>query len=326
MSVAAPVGGARLPAAPAGPPEATAVVDDAGERREPRTGFTRSLGYMTVAAVGFVAMGTFVQLAAPRVPILEIAAARAAIGAIGAYLVARVRHVPLGVGNRRVMWLRTVAGTAAMLCTFYALSVLPLAHVSALANTTPVFVAILGVVWLRERIGWLVGGALAVALAGAMLILDPHGGLETLAGLATLGAAVLSSIAMVSLRRLGATETPEAVVFHFSAVAAVVCLAAALPRLALPGALDALFLVGSGVGATVGQLAMTRAYQLDRAARVGAMGYMQILLSTAVGLVVLGQPLVTRVGLGIGAILCAGTLLVWSARRELGAAPGRAAR
>lgn len=278
--------------------------------------FGRSLALMALAAVGFAVMGACAQVASRRVHFLEVAAVRAAIGALGAFIFARARGTTLRIGNRRVMWVRTATGIAAMICTFYALSVLPIAHVSALGNTTPVFVAILGVVWLRERVGWLVGSSLAIALAGAMLILDPHGGIETLAGFVSLLAAVLASVAMVSLRKLGATESAEAVVLHFSVVAAIVCSTLSIPFASAPSIEDAAVMIGGGLGATVGQLAMTRAYQLDRAARVGAMGYLQILVSTLVGVTVLDQPLVARVGLGIAAIVCAGALLVWSALRE----------
>ncbi|MCC7535709.1 MAG: DMT family transporter [Deltaproteobacteria bacterium] len=292
---------------------------EAAESHRPSGGgnaFSRSLALMAVAAVGFVVMGACAQVASRRVPFLEVAAVRAAIGALGAFVFARVRGTPLRVGNRRVMWVRTATGIAAMICTFYALSVLPIAHVSALGNTTPLFVALLGVVWLRERIGWLVGSSLAVALSGALLILDPHGGVETFAGAVTLLAAVLASVAMVSLRKLGATESPEAVVLHFSVVAAVVCAVLSVPGAVVPSLGDAALMIGGGLGATVGQLAMTRAYQLDRAARVGAMGYLQILVSTLVGVTILDQPLVARVSIGIAAIVLAGALLVWSAKRE----------
>jgi drug/metabolite transporter (DMT)-like permease len=71
-----------------------------------------------------------------------------------------------------------------------------------------------------------------------------------------------------------------------------------------------------GVTATVGQLAITRAYALDKAARVGAAGWIQIVIALGIDAAVFHRwP--ERVALaGIAMLLASGALLVDDARRD----------
>jgi drug/metabolite transporter (DMT)-like permease len=71
-----------------------------------------------------------------------------------------------------------------------------------------------------------------------------------------------------------------------------------------------------GATATVGQLAITRAYALDKAARVGAVGWVQVVIALAVDAVVFAHRPEAAVTAGIAALLVAGGLLVEDARRE----------
>jgi drug/metabolite transporter (DMT)-like permease len=61
---------------------------------------------------------------------------------------------------------------------------------------------------------------------------------------------------------------------------------------------------------------MTRAYALDRAARIGATGWMQVVFALVLDRVVIGRtPPVSTLG-GIACVVGAGVLLVFDARRE----------
>jgi drug/metabolite transporter (DMT)-like permease len=278
---------------------------------------------MAVAAVGFAIMGACAKAASRSLPFLEVAFVRAAVGAVLVVAYARARGLSLRVGNRRVMALRAVSGTIAMGLTFFALSTAPLGEASALLNLTPLFVAAIGAVWLRERVEPLVGACLLLGLGGAALVFAPslRGGLGSLGSghpgsLAAVAAAATSALAMTSLRRLGSSETPEAVVAWFLGIGAIALGLLAAPSMRYPSPRDALLMLIAGASSTIAQVAMTRAYSMDVAARVGGMNYLNIVASLLLGVVVFGE----RPGLaalaGIGAILAAGALLVWSSRQR----------
>jgi|LNFM01.1.fsa_nt_gb drug/metabolite transporter (DMT)-like permease len=278
---------------------------------------------MLFASAAFTTMNAIAALLARRGVPWEMAAfARAFVGLGVALSVARARGVTLAVGDRRVMWTRSIAGSTSMVLTFYALTHMPLADATALLNTTPLWIAALAWLVLGERPGRAVLVALSVAIAGVYFVQRPSFARGELAGVVALTAGAASAVSMVSLRRLGA-EPPEAIVVHFSAVASVTTAIAMFSRvvrgspLHLPtSGLDWLCLALVGLTATIGQLALTRAYALDRAARVGAAGWAQVVLALIVdGALRATWPSPPALG-GIALLLCAGALLLESARRD----------
>jgi drug/metabolite transporter (DMT)-like permease len=139
--------------------------------------------------------------------------------------------------------------------------------------------------------------------------------------IATFGS-VLSALAMVLLRQLGgsgrgaaavAGESPEAIVVHFSLVAATVMVALTIPVWRTPSATGALMLVTTGVTGGLAQLAMTRAYALEHAAKVGTIGYLGVVLAHLLGVVVLDEVPGPDQAVGALLVVAAGVLLGWLA-------------
>ena len=184
-------------------------------------------------------------------------------------------------------------------------------------NLTPLFVAIIAVVWLRERVEGLVAACLAVGMVGAVLVFHPHAGFAIgRGGVAAAVASATAALAMTSLRRLGSSETSEAIVAWFQTCGAIVLGTLAAPHLIVPSGRDAALMTVAGVSATIAQVSMTRAYAADVAARVGGMNYLNIVASVALGIVVFGERPDPVALTGIVAIVASGLGLVWSARRQ----------
>ena len=256
---------------------------------------------MAAGAVLFALMNFFARLASSSASWTTVGGVRALVGALVAFGVARARGVSLVANDRKAVFWRSLFGTAAMSTTFYALSsrTLPLGDTVTLLNLTPVFLALLAPFVLREQTSAAVGVALLLSLGGVVLIVHPSfnwqgaspssGPSAGVTAVVAVAAAFFASIAMMMLRRVGKTETPEAIAVHFSVFAGVVMMSLSLFDLRLPTLRDAGFMVTGGVCAGFGQLALTRAYTLERAARVSGMGYLAIVASALLGAAVLGE-------------------------------------
>jgi drug/metabolite transporter (DMT)-like permease len=215
--------------------------------------YLAGLGWMLLAQLCFAVMNVSARLAGGDVPWPEVAAARFLVGVVLALLLARIRGVSLRITDRRASWGRAVFGTLSALCTFYALTSprIHLADAVTLGATAPIFVALLAPAVLGEPRSRAVGLAVLIAFIGVALVLQPR--FQSAIGvamIATLGA-LLYAFAMMLLRRLGAGESSEAVVLHFSLVALVTTVALAIPvfgeRPSLSQALGALAIVGAGL-------------------------------------------------------------------------------
>jgi len=274
------------------------------------------LGWMLLAQVCFAVMNVSARLAGGDLPWPEVAAARFLVGVLLAVGLARMRGVSLRITDRRASWGRAIFGTLSALCTFYALTSprIHLADAVTLGATAPIFVALLAPAVLGEPRSRAVGLAVVIAFTGVALVLQPR--FQSAAGvaaIATLGA-LLYAFAMMLLRRLGAGESGEAVVLHFSLVALVTTVALSIPVWRTPSPRAALFLLGTGMAGGGAQLAMTRAYSLDSAARVSALTYLGILFTVLLAIPVFGERPSLAQALGALAIIAAGLLLARSAQ------------
>lgn len=279
--------------------------------------------WMVLSSLLFAVMNVLVRLAAARVPWSEVAAVRTGVGALVAIGFAVGRGASLTIHDRRLSWARSIFGTMAMLCGFYAMSApaIALGDAVTLGSTSPIFVALLSPYLLGERSGARVWAATGLAFVGLCLVAGPSFHLAGhVATIATAGG-FFSGMAMIWLRKLSAgsgaaKESPEAIVAHFSLVAAAVALAVALPTLRVPDLTGALLLVGTGVFGGLAQLAMTRAYALEKAARLGAFGYLGIVFAHLFAAVALGERPRPVEAIGAAVIIAAGLSLALGAMRE----------
>jgi drug/metabolite transporter (DMT)-like permease len=276
------------------------------------------LGWMLLAQVCFATMNVSARLAGSGVPWPEVASARFLVGAVLAWGIARSRGASLAITDRRTSWMRAIFGTLSAVCTFYAITSrrINLGDAATLGATAPIFVAMLAPSLLGERSGRAVPVAAGIAFSGVALVLQPS--FESAIGVATVATlgAFLYAIALISLRRLGGGETHEAVVFHFSCVALATMTALAIPGWRTPTPHDLLWLVTTGVTGGLAQLAMTRAYSLDRAARVSTLTFLGIVFTHLLAIPIFGEHPGWSQAVGAVLVMVAGVLLVRSVKAE----------
>ena len=207
------------------------------------------------------------------------------------------REFPQGLATRRPLGhaLRSGLGAAAMFASFAAVALLPVAETTLLAQLTPVFMALGGVLLLGERFSLYRAGAIALALAGVAVLVLP--GLEAsreqgqLAGYA-LGAlsALLTAGALLTVRRISRTETAGSIAFYFILVSALAGLAT-LPLGWAPLKGDVVWLlVLSGLFGGSAHIAMTLALRYAEASRLAPFEYIALVWPVLADWLLFGLP------------------------------------
>lgn len=249
---------------------------------------------MLLGAAAFAVMATLSRAAADRCDWRIVTLARAGLMLVFAFVLARVRRVPLVFPGPRPLWLRSFAGTCAIFCTFYAYTHLPVGDAATLVNMIPVWVTLLSWPLLGVRPGVRVWAAVAVCLAGVVLIAEPHFKQGSLGAAAGVASSLFTAVVMMSLHRLGDVD-PRAVVVHFSvcATAATGAVFLASPEVvrqsaALSAGTVALLLSLAFAG-TIGQIALTRAFAQGSPPRVSLVGMTQIPMAVLLEILFLGR-------------------------------------
>jgi drug/metabolite transporter (DMT)-like permease len=267
--------------------------------------------WMTAAQVAFAGMAVGARVGGSGVPWQEVCASRFLVGALTAYVVARVRGQSLLITKQREAWLRSAFGTLSAAGTFFVFSApaLALGDAATLFATSPIFVALLSAPLLGERVPRGLAFALVLGFAGIGLVAQPS--FSTAGHLVAVGAmtAVSSALAMIWLRRIGPNESSEAIVFHFACIGSVAMILASVPVWQTPGPRAALVLAGTGLCGGLGQLLLTRAYSLDRAARVSALGYSGVVFTRTLGFPAFGEVPTLTQALGSLLVIASGVLL-----------------
>ena len=278
---------------------------------------------MAASAVLFAFMNFFVKLASSSASWQTVGFVRALVGALVALGVARARGSSLAVKDKRALLWRSLFGTAAMMATFYALSSrsLSLGDTVTLINLTPIFLALLAPIFLRERTSPVVALALLLSLGGVVLVLQPSfafppnaapGPSAAATAAVAIGASFLASIAMMMLRRVGQTETAEAIAAQYSLFAAATFGLLSLADLRMPTVRDALAMIAAGICAGFGQILLTRAYTLERAARVSGIGYLSVVASALLGAAILNERPATSALLGMSLVVLGGLVVTFT--------------
>ena len=166
---------------------------------------------------------------------------------------------PLRTGRFGMLALRGVLNCAAMLCFFTALSLSPLADVTALSFTAPLFATLLAVLILKERIGWRRVMAIAIGFCGTLIVLRP-GFTEIGLGYGlVLTAAVFWAACVIIIKDLGRTESAATITTYMSLVMAPLALIPALFVWSWPSLTDFGWLVALGLMGGCGQLEVSQA-------------------------------------------------------------------
>ena len=191
-------------------------------------------------------------------------------------------------------------------CWMYAIGALPLATVFAIEFTMPVWVAVLAVFVLGERMsrGRLV--ALVMGLAGVAIILRPGMAPFHWATLVMLLGAAGFAGNMIMTKRLSSTDSPYAVLFWMSATQLPITLAAAVPGWVQPAAADLPWIFVVGAGSYAAHYTMTRAMKLGDATLVVPIDFLRLPLIAVVGALFYDEPLEAAVFVG-AAVIFAGT-------------------
>lgn len=174
---------------------------------------------------------------------------------------------------------------------FFAIAAIPLAEVFAIEFTIPLWTALLAVLFLGERLTLRRVAAIAVGLAGVLLILRPGAGLMHPAAIAALGGAVAYAVSYVLTKRLTPSEAPLAILFYMTVVQLPLGLAGALLQwreLAWP---MAPWLLIVGLGALTAHYCIARAFALADIAVVIPVDFVRLPLVALIGYAFYGERL-----------------------------------
>ena len=297
---------------------ASAPVEAAHLETNPMLG----IGFKIASVTVFVAMSTLLK-AAEGVPVGQLIFFRSffAIFAIIFYLAWRgqlsgVFYTRNGFSH---FW-RGLVGVCAMSMSFFALTRLPLPEAIAINYASPLIAVILGAAILHEVVRFYRWSAVLIGLGGVMIIIWPRltvfssGGMghdEAIGAFAALGAAVLSAVAMMLVRRLVQTERTSTIVIYFSISASVISLVSLPFGWIVPNWSQLAMLISAGFAGGIGQIFLTECYRYAPMSTIAPFEYTSMLLGLAIGFLLFGDIPTFEMLAGSAIVMAAGGFIIY---------------
>jgi len=211
---------------------------------------------------------------------------------------------------------RGVIGLAAMGCYFYAFAEMDLADAKAILFSAPLFMTVLSIPLLGEKVGIFRWSAVIVGFVGVLAILKPDGEMIHLGALAAVGGAVLYALAVITIRHLSVTDSAASITFYFTLTGAVAGTAMmAVFGWVTPSLPDLALLAGVGLIGGVGQYSLTQAFRYAEAAAVAPLEYLSMAWALLFGYLIWSDIPEYDVFVGIALVVASGLFILYRERR-----------
>ena len=244
---------------------------------------------LVLSGLAFSLMTVCVKQIGGRLPVEEIVCARAVISLVmTSVAIRRLGLSPWGQDKIGLL-MRGTAGTAALLCFFYAIAELPLGSATVLQYTYPTFTAAAAAFFLKEQLGKLILLALPIGWVGVVMVVQPGWvgqageGLPTGPALIAIAGAFCTAMAYVCVRKLSATEHPLVIIFYFPFISIPATIPGVLHHGVVPTSTELLWLLGVGVLTQLGQIWITEGLRRLPAGQATTINYVQVLFAALWG-------------------------------------------
>ncbi|MCL6518363.1 MAG: DMT family transporter [Armatimonadetes bacterium] len=254
--------------------------------------------WLTISAILFAIVAVLVRLAGLQgISGSETTFVRFMFGLASVGLLHKFGIAQMHFCRKWLLAARGITGGVAIL--FYYLSLAsvkgpgqtPLTNSVFLGNSYFIFTPIFGALLIKERLRFGTILAVAAALTGLYLVIQPNFSHIRTGDIYGLAAGVISGLAIVIIRELRKTESAISIFFSFCVFGALAGLIGMLFEGAvLPNFYGWLVLSVMGITSTVGQLSMTYALRWSRAGEAGIIQMTTVIYSSIAGILWLGDP------------------------------------
>ncbi|PIQ48371.1 MAG: EamA family transporter [Cytophagales bacterium CG12_big_fil_rev_8_21_14_0_65_40_12] len=239
----------------------------------------------------------------PNIPAIEIILFRSIVSFAMSGIALKFQRVPLLGKNRKILFLRGLAGALALMMFFTTLQEIPLASAVTLMFLGPIFTAILGMWIVKEKVVWLQWVFFAMSFAGILMIkgFDPR--VSPYMALLGVGAAFCSGIAYNMIRKLKTSEHPLVIIFYFPLVTLPIVGIYSIFHWVQPHGIEWIILLAIGVLTQIAQYYMTKSYQSEELAKVSNLSFIGIIYALGFGYVLFGETFNLQTYLGMTCVM-----------------------
>lgn len=269
--------------------------------------FLRHLGayYMLMASMYFAIMGGFSKLLSDEIPSIEVVFFRNIVGLVLIAIAVKKVTIHQKGGKLGLLIFRGVAGITSMLAFFYNIANMGLAEAFTFGKTAPIFIAIIGSIFLKEYLSFKTWGYILVGFVGILLIMQPNLGITVNDAMGLVNG-IFAALAYTSVHELRKNYDTRVIVLAFMIIGTLVPLLLliigsvfeipqhldfAFAKFVIPSGVSWVFIICMGGAGILYQTYLTKSFAASKkAGTVAVISYSDIIFTLIIG-VALGDSL-----------------------------------
>jgi len=260
---------------------------------------------MIISGLFFVIMHSAVKYLSKEVHIFEIAFFRCALVVfVLAPLIFQQGKSIFITKQPKIQFLRISTNSVAMLCFFYGITSTPLAQLTTLGFTVPIFATILAVIFMGEKIRIRRTSALIIGFIGTIIVMRPDISIE-LGAMLIIFSSFLWSVCLIFIKKLTQTDSAVTISLYFGIGMIPATFAMAFPVLEMIDMRQFMILVFIAITGTLAQTIMNSALKKGDLALLLPFDFLRLIWSVLIGYGLFAEE--PQITLWIGGILIIGS-------------------
>ena len=191
--------------------------------------------------------------------------------------------IPILGTDKKLLFTRGLFGVISLTCFFESLNYLAVGTAVSLRYTSPIFAAIFALIFLKEKIKGVQWLLFLIAFIGVLIIKGFGVDVNTIGLLLVITSAIFLGLIFVVIRKLGNKEHPLVIINYFMIMAFVFGGFMSVNNWRNPTLTEWLLLSSLGIFGYVGQLYMTKAFQLYETNIIAPLKYLEVIFMIIIG-------------------------------------------
>ena len=248
-----------------------------------------AISLMIISGLFFVLMHSAVKYLSKEVHIFEIAFFRCALVIfVLAPVIIQQGKTIFKTRQPKMQFLRIITNSVAMLCFFYGISTTPLAQLTTLGFTVPIFATILAVIFMKEKIRLRRTTALIIGFIGTIVVMRPDISIE-LGALLIIFSSFLWSICLIFIKKLTQTDSAVTISLYFGIGMIPATFILAFPVMEAIDIRQFTILVFIAITGTLAQTIMNTALKKGELALLLPFDFLRLIWSVLIGYVLFAE-------------------------------------
>lgn len=272
----------------------------------------RGIAYIVCAGLFLTTNDAMLKWLVPHYPTGQILFIQATLIVIISLIVMRIRgEASLAARSWRPHLYRGGLYAIGSFAFVYALRYLPFAEVVAIAFAGPMFMTLLGRLFLNESVGWHRLGAVLIGFLGVLFVIQPGSEALHWAVVLPLIVALADAARDMVTRQMAGGESNMRIVFSTGCILAISGLITAVGGWEAIRSVDLIWFGLSAGTFVIAHFLMVEAYRHGQLVAVAPFRYIQIIWAIIAGVIFWDEIPTPPVFVGIGIICVSGIYIAW---------------